>query len=148
MTLARTHGDVDFIVTPELLERFVAHAAAAAPNECCGVGLGPTDEVLEFHELDNVHETPVTRYEIAPADQLRLFLQAEDQGWDTTLVFHSHPATEPYPSATDLALAGWPDATYAILGLAGAEPLLRAYRIRDGVVTELTVSVDAPAAHS
>jgi proteasome lid subunit RPN8/RPN11 len=140
VTLARARED-EFHVSPELLERMVAHGRAWAPKECCAVGIGPVGEVAEFHELDNVHETPVTRYEIASADQLRLHLRCEDEGWDTTLVFHTHPATEPYPSATDLQLAGWPDATYAIMGLAGEEPLLRAYRIVDGVVTELAVHI-------
>ncbi|MCW2924071.1 MAG: Mov34/MPN/PAD family protein [Thermoleophilia bacterium] len=140
MTLARVEEGA-FVVSGDLFGRMVEHARAAAPNECCGLGLGAPGAVAEFHPLDNVHETPVTRYEIAAADQLRLHLRAEDEGWDTTLVFHSHPATEPYPSATDLALAGWPDAVYAILGLAGPEPLLRAYRIRDGEVAELDVSL-------
>jgi proteasome lid subunit RPN8/RPN11 len=130
-----------FVVTPELWEELVAFGRAEKPKECCGIGIGPTGEVTEFHQLENVHEEPVTRYEISARDQLRLHLHAEDQGWDTTLVFHTHPATEPYPSATDLALAGWPDAVYAIMGLADPDaPILRAYRIVGGEVTELAVS--------
>ena len=128
-------------VSRGLFDRMVAHGRTWAPRECCGIGIGPFGTVAEFHELDNVHETPVTRYEIASRDQLRLHLRAEGEGWETTLVFHTHPATEPYPSATDLALAGWPDAVYAIMGLSGEAPLLRAYRIVDGIVDELDVAV-------
>lgn len=142
MTLARADHD-RFELSRSLLTAMVVHARADHPRECCGLGLGPLDEIAEFHPLDNVHETPITRYEIAAADQLRLHLRAEERGWDTTLVFHSHPATEPYPSATDLALGGWPGAVYAIIGLADDEPLLRAYRIRDRAIVELEVIVHA-----
>ncbi|MCW2959830.1 MAG: Mov34/MPN/PAD family protein [Thermoleophilia bacterium] len=129
-----------FDVSPELWEQLVTLARAEKPKECCGVGIGPVGEVARFHALENVHEEPITRYEISSKDQLRVHLEAEDNGWDVTLVFHSHPATEPYPSATDLALAGWPDAVYAIIGMADPDqPLLRAYRIVDAVITELDV---------
>jgi proteasome lid subunit RPN8/RPN11 len=129
-----------FVVGPQLLGDFIDLARAEKPKECCGIGLGPAGVIQEFHALENVHEEPVTRYEISAKEQLRLHLRAEDRGWEITLVFHSHPATEPYPSVTDISLAGWPDAVYAIIGMADPElPLLRAYRIVDGVVTELDV---------
>lgn len=134
-----------FVVSSVLFHALVTHARSTEPEECCGIGIGPVGSVAEFHPLANVHEQPVTRYEIASSDQLHLHLRAEDNEWETTLVFHSHPATEPYPSATDLSLAGWPDAIYAIMGLAGDEPELRAFRLRDGQVEELAVVVE-PAA--
>ncbi|MBC7643580.1 MAG: M67 family metallopeptidase, partial [Thermoleophilia bacterium] len=128
----------DRLVLPtDLYDRLVAFGQTVAPEECCGIGIGPTGEIAEFHPLVNVHHEPVTRYEASAADQLRLYLRADERGWDTTFVFHTHPATEPYPSVTDVALAAWPDAVYAILGLANEQPLLRAYRIIDEVITEL-----------
>jgi proteasome lid subunit RPN8/RPN11 len=132
------------VVPPELWSAMVAHARAAAPEECCAIGIGPAGTVAEFHALANVHEQPVTRYEIDARDQLRLHLRAEVERWETTLVFHSHPATEPVPSITDTTLAGWPDAVYAILSLADPEaPLLRAWSIVDGASRELAVELPA-----
>jgi [CysO sulfur-carrier protein]-S-L-cysteine hydrolase len=125
---------------PRLRAQLDAFGAASAPYECCGIGIGPAGEVHEFHPLANVHEQPRTRYEIAAADQLRIYKRADDLDWQITLVFHSHPATEPFPSTTDLDLAGWPDAVYAILGCATTPPTLRAYRIVERVVTELAVN--------
>lgn len=126
------HGDGGLVLVPHLWERLQAFGRTMSPHECCGVGIGPPGEVREFHPVENVHESPVTRYEISAADQLRLYRRAEERGWDVTLVFHTHPATDPVPSATDRALAGWPAAVYAILGLGGERADLRAWRIVDG----------------
>jgi proteasome lid subunit RPN8/RPN11 len=133
-----------FAVTAPLWHAMLAHARAAAPEECCAVGIGEPGHVRELHLVPNVHPTPVTRYEIASADQLAVFQRGMEHGWDTTLVFHSHPATEPVPSATDRQLAAWPDAVYAILSLANpVAPLLRAWRISDGAAVELPVELPA-----
>ena len=131
-------GD-EVVVPPSLAERLEAFARTSAPYECCGIGIGPAGRVAEFHPVPNVHEEPVTRYQIDAADQLRIFKRADEQGWDITFVFHTHPATEAYPSATDKALAAWPDATYGILSLAEGQEGLRAYRILGEDVTELPV---------
>lgn len=130
----------------DLVNQLMAFARANVPNECCGVGLGPAGSITEFHPIENVHETPRTRYEISAADQLRLFQRADARDWETTFVFHTHPETEPYPSATDVQLAGWPDAIYAIMGMGTAEPVLRAYRIRHGQIDECTVTVGSDPA--
>jgi proteasome lid subunit RPN8/RPN11 len=139
-TAAPPEGEPGLVLTPKLWERLQAFGLTEKPQECCGIGLGPVGEVREFHPVENVHEQPVTRYEISSKDQLRLYRRAEEMGWEITLVFHTHPATEPEPSVTDRALAGWPAAVYAILGLAEpSAPKLRAWRILDDAVTELAV---------
>jgi proteasome lid subunit RPN8/RPN11 len=140
---AAPNGEASFArlaLGAELVARLEAFGRSEAPFECCGIGIGPAGEVAEFHPLLNVHEQPVTRYEIGAADQLRIFLRAEERGWGVTLVFHTHPATEAYPSETDVQLAGWPDAVYAIMSLADLEAAdLRAFRIVAREITELTV---------
>lgn len=134
-------GEPGLALNPKLWERLQAFGLTEKPHECVGVGLGPAGEVHEFHPVENVHEEPVTRYEIAANDQLRLYRRAQEQGWEITLVFHTHPVTEPEPSVTDVANAGWPGAVYAILGLADpVRPKLRAWRIVDDVVSELGVA--------
>lgn len=136
---AEPEGDAPgLVLVPRLWERLQAFGLTEQPRECCGVGIGPVGEVREFHPLENVAAEPITRYEISAADQLRIHKRAAARDWDVTLVFHTHPATEPVPSVTDRTLAAWPDAVYAILGLGGADPDLRAWRIRGGVDGEVT----------
>jgi proteasome lid subunit RPN8/RPN11 len=58
------------------------------------------------------------------------------------VVYHSHTATEPYPSRTDIALAQEPFAHYVLVGTRDPEQHeLRSYRIVDGEVTEEDVEV-------
>jgi proteasome lid subunit RPN8/RPN11 len=62
------------------------------------------------------------------------------------VVYHSHTATEAYPSRTDVTYASEPEAHYVLVSTreTGAEhgPYeLRSYRIVDGVVTEEEILV-------
>ena len=71
--------------------------------------------------------------------------QAEERGEVTSIIFHSHPRTEAYPSQTDVNIAremeGWFPGGWVICSLAGHEPVVRAFEINGGVVTELELSV-------
>ncbi len=47
-------------------------------------------------------------------------------------IYHSHPrSAEPFPSETDVRLAYYPQAIYFIVGLAGSEPVMSAFRISE-----------------
>ena len=59
------------------------------------------------------------------------------------MIYHSHTHTEAYPSATDIRLAAWPEAYYLIVSLENkADPVLRAFHIQDGEVTEEPLEVE------
>jgi proteasome lid subunit RPN8/RPN11 len=125
----------------ELLDEIVAHAREEAPNECCGMVAARDGQAVKVYRARNVAPSPKLAYEIDGAEQFRIQMEIEDSGLDLGAIYHSHPRTEPYPSQTDVNLAFYPDATYVIVGLGGAEPIVRSYRIREGRVeeTELTV---------
>jgi proteasome lid subunit RPN8/RPN11 len=58
------------------------------------------------------------------------------------VIYHSHTATEAYPSRTDISYASEPDAHYVLISTRDAkEHELRSYRILDGVVTEEPVNI-------
>jgi proteasome lid subunit RPN8/RPN11 len=69
-------------------------------------------------------------------------MQIEDSGLDLGAIYHSHTRTEPYPSQTDINLAFYPDALYVIVGLAGDEPEVRAFTIREGQVADAQLEVE------
>ena len=81
-------------------------------------------------------------YEIDPAELIELeFRELPAQDLEVIAIYHSHPATEAYPSETDRRLAFWPQAIYLICSLADpARPEVRGFRLDDGSVTELTVA--------
>ncbi|MFO7245790.1 MAG: M67 family metallopeptidase [Thermaerobacter sp.] len=125
-------------------DRMIAHARAEAPLEACGIVAGRDGRATRFYPTTNA-EASRTRYSVPPAELLRITREIESRNEVIYAIFHSHPETEAYPSATDIRLAFYPDAYYLIASLADPErPVLRAFTIRDGRVTEHPI-VEIPA---
>jgi proteasome lid subunit RPN8/RPN11 len=66
---------------------------------------------------------------------------AESRGEELVGVWHSHTHTDAYPSDTDVRQAMEPQWVYVIVSLKHPEPVLRAYRLRDGSIEEVDVDV-------
>ena len=127
-------------------EEIVVHAREEAPNECCGVLAGKDGRALRLYRAVNAEQSPY-RYNIDAQDLYRIHSEAQANGWEFVAIYHSHPKSEAYPSATDVALARWPGGDkaidlwpgvrYLIVSLADAgSPLIRAFRIEEGRVVE------------
>lgn len=123
-----------------LYDQMIDHARAEAPNECCGMVSSNGDQAVRVFPAENTAASPL-RYEIDGAEQYRIQMEIDDAGHDLGAIYHSHTRSEPYPSQTDINLAFYPDAIYVIVGLAGEEPDVRSYFIRDGQVTEAELAV-------
>ncbi len=111
-----------------LIEQVVAQARAEAPNECCGLIAARDGVAVAVHPARNAARSPL-RYEMDGAEQYRLQNAIEDAGLDLGAIYHSHPRSPALPSPTDVNLAFYPEALYVIVGLAGTEPEVRAWRI-------------------
>jgi proteasome lid subunit RPN8/RPN11 len=96
---------------------------------------------VKVYRATNAAASPL-RYEIEGAEQYQIQMQIEDSGLDLGAIYHSHTRTEPYPSQTDINLAFYPDALYVIVGLAGDEPEVRAFIIREGQVADAQLEVE------
>jgi proteasome lid subunit RPN8/RPN11 len=96
----------------------VAHAKAGYPNEACALLAGRDGSVERVYALPNAEASP-TFYVVEPKGQLRAMTEMDDLGLDLVGIFHSHVATEAYPSRTDVELAAYP----ARCGTARARPL-------------------------
>ena len=125
-----------------MLDRMVEHARREAPNECVGV-LGARDGEAAAAGRGRERRRSPLAYEIAPQELLRVHDRLDEDDLEVGAIYHSHTRTEPVPSQTDINLAFYPEAVYIIVGLAGGEPDVRAFRIVDGEVsqTELEVAV-------
>ena len=130
-----------------LRDELVAWARAGYPNEACGIlsGTRAHDEggaPLAFHGLTNAAASPY-RYLIDPQEQLRLMLALDDADRVPWGIFHSHVRSPAEPSPTDIGLAFYPDALYLLCSLADMDaPVVRAWRIRDGAVTEVPLEIE------
>ncbi|MEO3749081.1 M67 family metallopeptidase [Streptomyces sp. B6B3] len=137
-------------LTHELRDRIVAHARADHPDEACGVIAGPAggDRPERFIPMLNAARSP-TFYEFDSADLLKLYREMDDRDEEPVVIYHSHTATEAYPSRTDVSYANEPGAHYVVVSTAesGNEegPVsFRSFRIVDGTITEEEVRfVDA-----
>lgn len=118
-------------------EAMLVHAYNCHPEESCGLLAGePGGPLRMAYPLTNALHSP-TNYTIEPTEHFRALRHAESAGWELVGVFHSHPHTGAYPSATDVRLAPEPEWLYVLVGMEIlAEPVVRAFRIHDGEVTE------------
>ena len=130
-----------------LVEQLVGHARRDHPDEACGVIAGPDyDSPTRFIPMVNAARSP-TFYEFDSADLLRLYREMDERDEVPSVVYHSHTATEAYPSRTDIAYASEPDAHYVLVSTRETGALegpfeLRSFQIVDGVVTEDEVVID------
>ena len=130
-------------IRQDLVDAMVAHARADHPDEACGVIAGPvgTDRPERFVPMVNAARSP-TFYEFDSMDLLRLYREMDDNDEVPVVVYHSHTATEAYPSRTDISYASEPDAHYVLVSTRDPEQHeLRSYRILDGVISEEPVSI-------
>ena len=121
--------------------QLLSHLQAEYPLEACGILAGKTGEIVRVYAIDNKLHSPVA-YEMEPQQQLAAMLEIEDKGWEMTAVYHSHPQGPETPSATDIAQAYYPDVTQLIVSLRQrAQPVIRAFKIGNGRVTEIEIIV-------
>ena len=121
-------------------DRLVAHAWSDFPYEVCGLLGRRPDGTLVHYPVDNADRS-VTTYSMEPKQLLRAMREIEDEGYELA-IYHSHTHTRAEPSATDIRLAAYPEATYLIITLQDRDrPDIRAFRILDGQVTERPVLV-------
>ncbi|MGR4878838.1 Mov34/MPN/PAD-1 family protein [Streptomyces sp. LARHCF249] len=133
-------------LTQALYDQIVEHARQDHPDEACGVVAGPagTGRPERFIPMLNAARSP-TFYEFDSKDLLKLYRELDDRDEDPVIVYHSHTATEAYPSRTDVTYANEPEAHYVVVSTADKDGLgefqFRSYRIVEGVITEEEVRV-------
>ncbi len=134
-------------ITSELVDQIVRHARADHPDEACGVIAGPagSGKPERFIPMINAARSP-TFYEFDSADLFKLYREMDDEDEEPVVIYHSHTATEAFPSRTDISLASEPEAHYVLVstrqtGQDEGPYEFRSFRIVDGVVTEETVKV-------
>ena len=83
-----------------------------------------------------------TFYEFDSMDLLRLYRTMDERDEEPVVVYHSHTATEAFPSRTDISYASEPDAHYVVVSTREPDTVeFRSFRIVDGVVSEEEVRV-------
>ena len=128
-----------------LVKALWEHSEREHPIEACGVIAGPaTTRIPTRHiPMENSAYSP-TFYEFESKALLALYRELDDRDEVPVVIYHSHTSTEAYPSRTDIAYAGEPDAHYVLLSTReeiATRSEFRSFRIVDGIVTEEPVEI-------
>ena len=128
-------------ISRSLVDQMVAHARADHPDEACGVIAGP-DRPERFIAMTNAERSP-TFYRFDSGEQLKVWREMDRADEEPVVIYHSHTATEAYPSRTDISFASEPNAHYVLISTRDADnEEIRSYRIVDGTVTEEQITID------
>ena len=121
----------------------VAHALDDLPNEACGlIAAAPgSSKVERLYRCANAAASS-RLYELDPLDHLKADRDADGRGLEIVGVYHSHTHTDAYPSPTDVKQAPDPSWHYLLVSLKEPEPVMRSYRIVDGVIAEEPVELE------
>ncbi len=116
-------------LTQAVYNEIIEHARAGKPEEICGLLRGHGDRAFELIRARNTAEDKIENYDVDPQTLLRQF-EFEEAGDRMVAIYHSHPVSVAYPSATDAWSANYPDAYYLICSLEHDEtPVLRAFHL-------------------
>ena len=125
-------------IAQTIVDAIVAHARLDHPDEACGVVAGPagSDRPQRFIPMVNAARSP-TFYEFDSKDLLKLYREMDSLDEEPVVIYHSHTATQAYPSRTDISYASEPHAHYVLVSTADEVDVeFRSFRIVDGEVTE------------
>jgi proteasome lid subunit RPN8/RPN11 len=130
-----------------MIDEMIAHAVEELPNECCGIISGDeAGKAQKLYRTRNAEASPF-RYSIDPRDLLRVEREMDDNDQSVLVIYHSHVASDAYPSPTDVRLSQWqgtdppvelyPGAYYVLVSLKDRDnPVVRAYKISGGEISE------------
>ncbi len=132
------------LLTESVHHRMVAACLAGYPLEACGLLGGAVHPAgataTACYPAANAAASSRV-YTVEPRDMLRADRAAEVAGLQLLGVWHSHTHTDAYPSPTDISQAPDPGWWYVLVSLRDVEPVVRAYRIRDGRAAERPIAV-------
>lgn len=125
-----------------LIDEMIAHAREDLPNEACGQIDGLNGKAVTVHRVKNIEASPY-RYSMDPLVMLKLENEREENGETLFAIYHSHVASEAYPSPTDVRQAFFPPGDldrdpmypgtfYILVSLVEDSPEVRAFYIRSG----------------
>lgn len=131
-----------------IYEEMIRHCQVGLPNEACGFLGGRGAKVEKLYALTNAAASPVY-YRPDGKEMLAAMQDIDTGGLELSAIFHSHVASAPRPSPTDVREAHYPDSVYVIVSLSDlSKPEMKGWRIhkkdwRDetGEIEEVEISI-------
>ncbi|MEZ4679510.1 MAG: M67 family metallopeptidase [Caldilineaceae bacterium] len=113
----------------DLADQIIEHAREGKPEEICGILRGREMTAYEVIRGKNIADERIENYTVDPQTLLLQF-KFEENDEEMMGIYHSHPVSVAYPSATDAWNAYYPDSVYFICSLEFDDaPVIRAFRM-------------------
>jgi proteasome lid subunit RPN8/RPN11 len=127
--------------TRAVYDAMIEQALEGRPFETCGILAGLAGTITARYPTANAASIKGAQYVIDPKDVLRISQVIDDDDQEMLGIYHSHPFTRAYPSATDLAQA-WEGLLYVIVSLTDFRaPVVKAFTVEDGQVAEHPIEI-------
>ena len=117
------------LVLRSVYDAMIDHALGERPNECCGLLGGTHGVITEIYRATNVADVKTVRYDVDSTELVRIFTDMRARNIEHLGIYHSHPSSEPKPSATDRKLARYDSVVYFIVSLRSRRPRVEAFRM-------------------
>ena len=129
-----------------LYEEVITYCRREYPKEACGVLAGRGGAVEQVYPVTNMEDSPIG-YSMDPKEQLAIEKLMRKRHQRMGGIYHSHTATEAYPSSVDVILAISPDISYVLVSLKNrSTPDFKSYRIDGSTVTPEAVVIEGEPA--
>lgn len=138
------------ILKRHLADEIISHCEKEFPNEACGILAGKNGRVSgersrtveRVYEMANADASPST-FLMEPKEQLKVMKEIRNSGIEMIGIYHSHVASQAYPSIHDVKLALYPEVSYAIISLEDRKaPVIRSFKIQEGNIEEEDVRIE------
>ena len=124
----------------KIIQQLLHHAQSSIDSEVCGLIGAKDGQVQSCYPVKNSDANPQCKFTLDAAEQINVFKTLREKGEQLFAIYHSHPQSEAYPSAADLALVNYPDVLYLIISLNTKGVLeLRGFYLVNNQVEEVTL---------
>jgi len=127
-------------LTNEQYQQMQTDVLNRAPEEACGILAGVDQHVSKVFPATNTLHSPV-RFRIEPKEQLDIFNQMDEMGWELLAIYHSHPSGPEHPSITDIQEAYYPEASYLIWHTSEGKWICKGYLIHRGEFEGISLNI-------
>ncbi len=129
-------------LSKEHINELIGHSKSESPNEACGILAGKAGKVEKVYRIANTDKS-ATIFFMDPKEQLKAMKEIRNVGLEMVGIYHSHLASVAYPSAHDVELAFYPEASYVIVSIKDKDnPSIRSFRIEEGKIAEEGVKIE------
>ena len=130
------------LLPAQIRNEMFSHAQAELPNECCGQLAGQVRpdgvaEVVKRYPLINTAASPI-RFRSDGKDLFDASRDMRERGIELLAIYHSHPSSDPIPSATDLKENYYGlHVVNFIISLKGGTPVMRGWLLKEESFAEV-----------